>query len=46
MKIVVTYVIPEDAPEWFLRCVEDGDESGMIEYVEALPCYRSVEVIR
>lgn len=45
MKVVVTYVIPEDAPSWFHNCVRDGDHSGILEYVEGREIYNKVEVI-
>lgn len=35
-KLVVTYKIPDEAPEWFDRCVEDGDWSGILEYADRL----------
>ena len=31
-ELVVTYRVPEDAPEWFFQCAEDGDWNGMLEY--------------
>lgn len=46
MKVVVTYNIPDDAPDWFHNCVRDGDESGILEYVEGRNTYESVKVIR
>jgi hypothetical protein len=35
-ELTVVYKIPENAPEWFFRCAEDGDWNGMLEYAMAL----------
>lgn len=39
-QLIVTYKIPEDAPEWFFRCAEDGDWNGMLEYAMGLSADR------
>lgn len=31
-ELTVVYKVPDDAPEWFFRCAEDGDWNGMLEY--------------
>lgn len=38
-ELVVTYKIPDDAPDWFFRCAEDGDWNGMLEYTMNLPAH-------
>jgi hypothetical protein len=30
-QLTVVYNVPDDAPEWFFRCVEDGDWNGILE---------------
>lgn len=35
-QLTVVYNVPEDAPEWFSQCVEDGDWNGMLEYAMEL----------
>ena len=34
--LTVVYKIPDDAPEWFFRCAEDGDWNGVLEYAMGL----------
>jgi hypothetical protein len=34
--LTVVYPIPDDAPEWFFQCAEDGDWNGMLEYASGL----------
>ena len=36
LKLVVTYQVPDDAPEWFYQCAEGGDSNGMLEYAMGL----------
>jgi hypothetical protein len=36
VKIVITYAIPDTAPEWFHQAVQDGDNSGIMEYTDGL----------
>ena len=35
-SLVVTYKVPDDAPEWFFQCAADGDWNGMLEYAMTL----------
>lgn len=35
-QLIVTYNVPDDAPEWFFNCVDDGDWNGMLEYAMGL----------
>lgn len=35
-ELTVVYAVPDNAPEWFLQCAEDGDWNGMLEYAMRL----------
>ena len=35
-KLVVTYELPPDTPEWLYACLKDGDYSGVMEYMRYL----------